>query len=174
LKNCIYLSLENHKKKKRCYLPFRDGKVLCQAVSDVGPASGGPAVEPPAYNAVRPLAFLLLVEMGKCQKSAPNRRSPASGPFGRLIMVPEIRSCMYELKRLVEGVFFEVLNQGRDSVGIDPCLATVVAWSEPVGVVILIDKGAVGNSSPISMPFTYDTMQGLLNRCGAAHFCFTF
>jgi hypothetical protein len=51
---------------------------------------------------------------------------------------------MYELKRLVEGVFFEVLNQERDSVRIDPCLATVVAGSEPVGVVSLIDKGAVG------------------------------
>jgi hypothetical protein len=50
---------------------------------------------------------------------------------------------MYELEGLVEGVFFEVLNQGKDSVGIDPCLATVVAWSEPVGVVSLIDKGAV-------------------------------
>jgi hypothetical protein len=51
---------------------------------------------------------------------------------------------MYELERLVEGVPFEVLNQNRDSVRIDPCLAAVVAWSEPVGVVSLIDKGAVG------------------------------
>jgi hypothetical protein len=47
-------------------------------------------------------------------------------------------------KRLVEGVFFEVLNQERDSVRIGPCLAAVVAGSEPVGVVCLIDKGAVG------------------------------
>jgi hypothetical protein len=51
---------------------------------------------------------------------------------------------MYELERLVEGVPFEVLNQERDSVWIDPCLATVVAGSEPVGVVCLIDKGTVG------------------------------
>jgi hypothetical protein len=34
---------------------------------------------------------------------------------------------MYELERLVEGVFFEVLNQERDSVGAGPCLAPVVA-----------------------------------------------
>jgi hypothetical protein len=51
---------------------------------------------------------------------------------------------MYELERLVEGVPFEVLNQLRDSVWIDPCLAAVVAWAESVGVVSLIDKGAVG------------------------------
>jgi hypothetical protein len=50
---------------------------------------------------------------------------------------------MYELERLVEGVPFEVLNQERDSVRIDPCFAPVVAWSESVGVVSLIDKGAV-------------------------------
>ena len=31
----------------------------------------------------------------------------------------------------------------RDSVGIDPCFAAVVAGSESVGVVSLIDKGAV-------------------------------
>jgi hypothetical protein len=49
---------------------------------------------------------------------------------------------MYELERLVEGVPFEVHNQNRDSVRIDPCLAAVMAWSEPVGVVSLIDKGA--------------------------------
>jgi len=41
--------------------------------------------------------------------------------------------CMYRLERLVEGVFFEVLNQEKDSVGIDPCFATVVAGSESVG-----------------------------------------
>jgi hypothetical protein len=40
---------------------------------------------------------------------------------------------MYELKQLVEGVFFEVLNQERDSVWIGPCFAPVVAGSEPVG-----------------------------------------
>jgi hypothetical protein len=51
---------------------------------------------------------------------------------------------MYELERLVEGVFFEVLNQERDSVWIGPCFATVVAGPESVGVVCLIDKGAVG------------------------------
>jgi len=51
---------------------------------------------------------------------------------------------MYELERRVQDVFFEVLNQERDSVGIDPCIATVVAGSEFVGVVSLIDKGAVG------------------------------
>jgi hypothetical protein len=51
---------------------------------------------------------------------------------------------MYELERLVEGFPFEVLNQERDSIRIDPCFATVVAWSESVGVVSLIDKGAVG------------------------------
>jgi hypothetical protein len=47
------------------------------------------------------------------------------------------------LERLVEGVPFEVLDQNRDSVRIDPCLAPVVAGSESVGVVSLIDKGAV-------------------------------
>ena len=52
--------------------------------------------------------------------------------------------CMYELERLVEGVPFKVLNQERDSVWIDPCLAPVVAGPESVGVVGLINKGAVG------------------------------
>jgi hypothetical protein len=51
---------------------------------------------------------------------------------------------MYELERLVEGVPFEVLNQQRESVRIDPGLAAVVAWSQSVGVVSLIDKGVVG------------------------------
>jgi hypothetical protein len=51
---------------------------------------------------------------------------------------------MYELKRLVEGVPFEVLDQNRDSVGIGPCLASVVTGYQSVGVVSLIDKGAVG------------------------------
>jgi hypothetical protein len=51
---------------------------------------------------------------------------------------------MYELKRLVEGVFFEVLNQLRDSVGVGPGFAPVVAGPESVGIVSLIDKGAVG------------------------------
>jgi hypothetical protein len=50
---------------------------------------------------------------------------------------------MYELEWLVEGVFFEVPGQERDSVRIGPCFAPVVAWSESVGVVSLIDKGAV-------------------------------
>ena len=48
------------------------------------------------------------------------------------------------LEGLVEGIPFEVLNQERDSVGIDPCLAAVVTGPESVGVVCLIDKGAVG------------------------------
>jgi hypothetical protein len=48
------------------------------------------------------------------------------------------------LEGLVEGVPFEVLDQNRDSVRIDPCFATVVAGSQSVGVVSLIDKGAVG------------------------------
>ena len=47
------------------------------------------------------------------------------------------------LERLVEGVFFEVLNQKRDGVWVGPCLGAVVAGSQPVGVVSLIDKGAV-------------------------------
>jgi hypothetical protein len=51
---------------------------------------------------------------------------------------------MYELERLVEGVPFEVLDQNRDSVRIDPCLATVVTGSQSVGIVSLIDKGAMG------------------------------
>ena len=50
---------------------------------------------------------------------------------------------MYELERLAQDVFFEVLDQNRDSVRIDPCFAPVVAWSQSVGVVSLIDKGAV-------------------------------
>jgi len=53
---------------------------------------------------------------------------------------------MYELERLAQGIFFEVLNQLGDSVGIDPGFAAVVAGSESVGVVCLIDKGAVGFS----------------------------
>jgi hypothetical protein len=40
-------------------------------------------------------------------------------------IVSMIWVCMYELEGLVEGVPFEVLNQERDSVRIDPCLATV-------------------------------------------------
>jgi hypothetical protein len=48
------------------------------------------------------------------------------------------------LERLVEGVPFEVLNQKRDGVGVGPGVATVVAGPESVGVVSLIDKGAVG------------------------------
>jgi hypothetical protein len=50
---------------------------------------------------------------------------------------------MYELERLVEGVPFEVLNQERDSVGVGPCFAAVVAGSESVGIVSLTNKGAV-------------------------------
>ena len=49
---------------------------------------------------------------------------------------------MYKLERLAQDVFFEVLYQLRDSVGIDPCFATVVAGPQSVGVVSLIDKGA--------------------------------
>ena len=51
---------------------------------------------------------------------------------------------MYEFERLVEGLPFEVLNQKRDSVWIGPCFAPVVTGSQSVGVVCLIDKGAVG------------------------------
>ena len=51
---------------------------------------------------------------------------------------------MYELERLVESVAFEVLNQLGDSFGVGPCFATVVAGPEPVGIVSLTNKGAVG------------------------------
>ena len=47
-------------------------------------------------------------------------------------------------KRLAQYVFFKVLNQERDSVRIDPGFAPVVAGSESVGVVCLVNKGAVG------------------------------
>jgi hypothetical protein len=50
---------------------------------------------------------------------------------------------MYELERLAQGIFFEVLDQLGDSVRIGPGFAAVVAGSESVGVVCLIDKGAV-------------------------------
>ena len=45
----------------------------------------------------------------------------------------EIQSCIYELERLAQDVFFEVLDQLGDSVRIDPCLAAVVAGPESVG-----------------------------------------
>jgi len=45
------------------------------------------------------------------------------------------------LERLAQDVFFEALNQLRDRVGVGPCFAAVVAWSESVGVVSLMDKG---------------------------------
>jgi hypothetical protein len=45
------------------------------------------------------------------------------------------------LERLAQGVFFEVLNQERDGVGGGPSFATVVAGSQSVSVVCLIDKG---------------------------------
>jgi hypothetical protein len=51
---------------------------------------------------------------------------------------------MYALERLAQDVFFEVLNQERDSVRIGPGLAAVVTGSKSVGVVCLIDKGTVG------------------------------
>jgi hypothetical protein len=51
---------------------------------------------------------------------------------------------MYELERLAQDVFFEVADQLGESVGVGPGLAAVVAGSESVGVVSLIDKGAVG------------------------------
>ena len=47
---------------------------------------------------------------------------------------------MYELERLVEGIPFEVLDQLRDSVRFGPSLAPVVAGSESVGIVGLIDE----------------------------------
>jgi hypothetical protein len=40
------------------------------------------------------------------------------------------------LERLVESVFFEVLNQLGDRVGIDPCFAAVVAGPQAVGVAL--------------------------------------
>ena len=51
---------------------------------------------------------------------------------------------MYELERLAESVPFEVLDQERDSVGVGPGLAAVVTGSEPVGIVSLTNKGAMG------------------------------
>ena len=51
---------------------------------------------------------------------------------------------MYELERLVESIPFEVLNQLGDSAWIGPGFAPVVAGPQAVGVVGLIDKGAVG------------------------------
>jgi hypothetical protein len=51
---------------------------------------------------------------------------------------------MYELERLAQDVFFEVFNQLGDSVGVGPGFAPVVAGLESMGVVGLIDKGAVG------------------------------
>jgi hypothetical protein len=51
---------------------------------------------------------------------------------------------MYELERLAQGVFFEVLDQLGDGVWVGPCLAAVVAGPESVGVVCLTNKGAVG------------------------------
>jgi hypothetical protein len=51
---------------------------------------------------------------------------------------------MYELERLAQDIPFKVLNQLRDSVGVGPGFAPVVAGSQSVGVVCLIDKGAVG------------------------------
>ena len=49
---------------------------------------------------------------------------------------------MYELERLAQDVFFEVLDQLGDSVGVGPCFATVVAWSQSVRVVSLTNKEA--------------------------------
>jgi hypothetical protein len=51
---------------------------------------------------------------------------------------------MYELERLVESVPFEVLDQRGDSVRVGPGFAPVVAGPQSVGVVCLIDEGAVG------------------------------
>jgi hypothetical protein len=51
---------------------------------------------------------------------------------------------MYESERLAQDVFFEVFDQLGDSVGIGPCFAPVVTGPETVGVVCLVDKGAVG------------------------------
>jgi len=49
---------------------------------------------------------------------------------------------MYGLERLAQGIPFEVLDQLGDSVWIGPGFATVVAGSQSVGIVSLIDKGA--------------------------------
>jgi hypothetical protein len=77
-----------------------------------------------------------------------------------------IQSCTHELERLVEGVPFEVLDQERDGIGIDPCLATVVAGSEPVSAHLRrmnahsASKGYPGLSlsdKPISDPVSLTT-----------------
>jgi hypothetical protein len=47
---------------------------------------------------------------------------------------------MYELERLAQGIFFEVLDQLGDSVRVGPGFAPVVAGSEPVGIVSLLIK----------------------------------
>jgi hypothetical protein len=51
---------------------------------------------------------------------------------------------MYELERLAQDIPFKVFNQLGDSVGVGPGFAPVVAGAESVGVVCLIDEGAVG------------------------------
>jgi hypothetical protein len=55
---------------------------------------------------------------------------------------------MYELERLAQDIPFKVLNQLGDSVGVGPGFAPVVAGSQSVGVVCLIEKGAVGFEEP--------------------------
>jgi hypothetical protein len=52
------------------------------------------------------------------------------------------------LERLVECIPFEVLDQERDRVGVGPCLGAVVAWSQSVRVVCLIDKGVLPKERP--------------------------
>jgi hypothetical protein len=65
------------------------------------------------------------------------------------------------LKRLARDVFFEVLDQLRDSVRVGPGFAAVVTGPEPVGVVSLIDKGVVGfNEFLYRRPETAATTRG--------------
>ena len=68
----------------------------------------------------------------------------AAVPVGVKLHTVNYFQLYVSLERLVENIPFEVLNQLRDSVGIGPCFATVVAGSESVGIVSLTNKGAVG------------------------------
>jgi FAD/FMN-containing dehydrogenase len=57
---------------------------------------------------------------------------------------PSVEAAVNVVIKTIQASLLEVLTQFRDSVGVGPCLATVVARpSSPEGVVCLIDKGAV-------------------------------
>jgi hypothetical protein len=71
-----------------------------------------------------------------------------------------------KLEGLAQGIPFEVLDQERDGIGIDPCLAPVVAGSEPVSAHLRrmnahsASKGYPGLSlsgKPISDPVSLTT-----------------